>query len=47
MPRSPHWPAGLPQHLELPLTSLYENLAISARRYPQRAATVYYGAEVS
>ena len=47
MPRSPHWPPGLPQHLELPQTSLYENLATSARRYPQRAATVYYGRELS
>ena len=43
MPRSPHWPPGLPHHLELPRTSLYENLAISARRYPQRPATLYYG----
>lgn len=46
MPRSPHWPAGLPHHLELPRTSLYENLAISARRYPQRPATIYYGREL-
>src|SRR5690606_17527926 len=42
-PRSPHWPPGLPHRLELPRTSLYENLAISARRYPQRPATLYYG----
>jgi fatty-acyl-CoA synthase len=47
MSRSPHWPPGLPDHLELPRTSLYENLAISAKRYPERAATVYYGAELS
>ena len=47
MPTSPHWPPGLPRHLELPRTSLYENLAISAKRYPQRAATIYYGRELS
>ena len=46
MPTSPHWPPGLPRHLELPRTSLYENLAISAKRYPQRAATIYYGREL-
>lgn len=44
---SPHWPPGLPRHLELPQTSLYENLAISARRYPTRPATLYYGGELS
>ena len=43
MPRSPHWPPGLPHHLELPQTSLYDNLAVSARRYPRRPATIYYG----
>lgn len=47
MPRSPHWPPGLPHHLELPQTSLYENLATSARRYPRRPATIFYGGELS
>ena len=47
MTRSPHWPPGLPQHLELPQTSLDENLAVSARRYPRRPATIYYGRELS
>ena len=47
MPRSPHWPPGLPHHLELPRTSLYENLATSARRYPDRAATLYYGGSLT
>ena len=42
MQRSPHWPPGLPHHLELPQTSLYDNLAVSARRYPRRPATIYY-----
>ena len=37
------WPAGLPRHLSLPRTSLYTNLEISARRYPDQPAIVYYG----
>ncbi|TYT27329.1 long-chain fatty acid--CoA ligase [Luteimonas viscosa] len=47
MKPSPHWPPGLPRHLGLPQTSLYENLAISARRYPSRPATLYYGGELT
>lgn len=37
-----HWPPGLPLHLELPQTSLYYNLEVSAKRYPDRIAAVYY-----
>nr|WP_006913996.1 long-chain fatty acid--CoA ligase [Salinisphaera shabanensis] len=36
------WPANLPHSLGLPQTSLYTNLEISARRYPQRPAIIYY-----
>ena len=42
-----HWPPGLPQHLELPQTSLYYNLEVSAKRYPDRAAVVYYDNTIS
>jgi fatty-acyl-CoA synthase len=42
-----HWPPGLPLHLELPQTSLYYNLEVSAARYPQRTAFFYYGGEVT
>ena len=42
-----HWPPGLPQHLELPQTSLYYNLEVSATRYPDRAAIVYYDNAIS
>jgi fatty-acyl-CoA synthase len=38
-----HWPPGVPKALKLPQTSLYTNLEVSAKRYPQRAATHYYG----
>jgi fatty-acyl-CoA synthase len=36
------WPAGLPHSLSTPETSVYENLEISARRYPKRPAIVFY-----
>ena len=41
------WPKGLPKHLPVPQTSLYENLAITARRYPTRDAIVYYDSRLS
>ena len=37
-----HWPAGLPQTLTTPQTSVYENLEISARRYPDKVAIIFY-----
>ncbi len=42
-----HWPAGLPLHLHVPQTSLCYNLAVSAQRYPDRAAILYYGSEIT
>lgn len=41
------WPRGVPQHLTLPETSLYENLEISARRYPDKPAILYYGSTLT
>ena len=41
------WPANLPHSLGLPQTSLYTNLEISARRYPERPAIVYYDTPLS
>ncbi|MES1926988.1 long-chain fatty acid--CoA ligase [Salinisphaera sp. T31B1] len=41
------WPEGLPHHLGLPQTSLYSNLAISALRYPERPAIIYYDTPLS
>ncbi len=43
----PHWPPGLPKRLSIPQTSLYFNLLVSARRYPEKAAIHYYGADIS
>ena len=42
-----HWPPALPKSLSLPKTSLYFNLYVSARRYPDKAAIHYYGADIS
>jgi fatty-acyl-CoA synthase len=41
------WPAGLPHELNPPETSVYRNLDISARRYPNKAALIFYGRELS
>ena len=45
MPRAHHtfWPKRLPFSLTPPATSLWDNLEISARRYPDRAALIFFG----
>ena len=37
----------MPRSLPLPETSVFDNLKVSARRYPEKAAIVYYGTEIS
>jgi fatty-acyl-CoA synthase len=37
-----HWPVGLPYAISTPDTSVYANLDISARRYPDKPAIVFY-----
>jgi fatty-acyl-CoA synthase len=37
------WPKRLPHALTPPATSLWDNLAISARRYPDKPALVFFG----
>ena len=37
-----HWPTGLPTTLTAPQHSVYENLEISARRYPDKVAIIFY-----
>ncbi|MDD5334218.1 MAG: long-chain fatty acid--CoA ligase [Rhodoferax sp.] len=37
------WPARLPHSITVPATSLWDNLETSARRYPQKAALVFFG----
>ncbi|MBA1148419.1 long-chain fatty acid--CoA ligase [Ectothiorhodospiraceae bacterium WFHF3C12] len=41
------WPEGLPHHLTLPSTSLQTNLQVSALRYPDHDAIVYYDSRLS
>ena len=43
----PHWPPGVPKTLSVPRTSLFFNLEVSARRYPDKAALHYYGTTVT
>ena len=42
-----HWPKQIPRHLTVPETSLYANLEISAQRFPEKTATVFYDARIS
>lgn len=36
------WPKRLPRHIQPPATSLWHNLAVSALRYPNKAALVFF-----
>jgi fatty-acyl-CoA synthase len=42
-----HWPPGVPKSLSIPRTSIYYNLEVSARRFPDKAAIVCYGTAIS
>ncbi|MEY2686843.1 MAG: hypothetical protein RL375_1041 [Pseudomonadota bacterium] len=46
-PHLKHWPQRLPRNLEVPATSLWFNLEVTARRYPDKVAYVFFGAELS
>lgn len=41
------WPKRLPKSLTVPETTLYDNLVVSAKRYPGKVAIHYYGKEIS
>ncbi len=41
------WPHRLPHAITPPATSLWDNLAVSARRYPDKAALVFFGRVLS
>lgn len=43
----PHWPKALPYHLDIPQTSVFRNLEISALRYPERTAIIYYDTRIT
>lgn len=41
------WPKRLPRELQVPSTSLWFNLEVSARRHPDKAAYVFFGRRTS
>ena len=41
-PHYKFWPRRLPHAITLPATSLWDNLATNARRYPDKAALVFF-----
>ncbi len=46
-PHAAAWPKRLPPTLVIPETTLWFNLEVSARRYPDKAAYVFFGRELS
>ena len=46
-PHYQFWPRRLPKSITLPATSLCDNLATNARRYPDKAALVFFGSTTS
>src|SRR5690349_11710716 len=49
-PKRPHlsvWPSYVPHRLDLPCTSIFENLAISARRHPDKPAFICYESPIT
>jgi fatty-acyl-CoA synthase len=49
MPHRPadFWPRSLPRHLTVPATNLVYNLTVSAIRYPDKPAIIFYDAPLS
>ena len=41
------WPSYVPRSLDLPRTSIWENLAITARRHPQKPAFICYDSPIT
>jgi len=46
-PHLRHWPKRLPRELSIPETSLWFNLEVAARRYPNKPATIFLGREMT
>src|SRR5579863_2158496 len=44
---NPYWPKDLPRSLTLPATTVHHNLEVSAARYPDKSAIIYYDSPVS
>ncbi len=43
----PFWPKRLPRHIDPPATSLWHNLAVSALRFPDKPALVFFNRSLS
>lgn len=41
------WPKRIGRSLSVPKTSMYDNLKVSARRYPDKTAIHYYGGSIT
>jgi fatty-acyl-CoA synthase len=42
-PHLRHWPQRLPKELVVPDTTLWFNLEVAARRYPDKTAYLFFG----
>ena len=47
LPHAAAWPVRLPRSLAIPETTLWFNLDVSAKRYPNRPAYVFFGRELT
>ena len=43
----PYWPPALPKTLDVPRTSVYYNLEVSAHRFPDKTSIDFYGTRIS
>ena len=41
------WPKRLPKSLPIPETTIYDNLEMTTKRYPNKTAIVFYGTEIT
>jgi len=46
-PQHAFWPSRLPRTLEIPATTLWFNLEVSAARYPDKAAYLFFGRRIT
>jgi fatty-acyl-CoA synthase len=46
-PHYKFWPQRLPRSITVPATSMWHNLATSAARFPNKAALVFFGSEIT
>ncbi|MDA0237883.1 MAG: AMP-binding protein, partial [Proteobacteria bacterium] len=42
-----NWPTHLPRKLEPPIKTIFQNLVVSADRFPEKSAIIFYGTTIS